>query len=85
MKGTWVLFLGLVFFVAAGILFASRTAPANSEKGIVKWEYKVVDIAELLQDDINNATLEKVLNKLGAEGWELMWAQNGGFYFKRSK
>ena len=87
--------LGLI--IACGTLLAASylsTSPASAqvdtpEESIVQWEYR---------EHVDRATLfgeELLLNKLGAEGWELVTAfpstdGPGGslisvYYFKRPK
>ena len=51
---------------------------------MLKWEYNVVDLIKEVDKEstggllgywIQTADLEKALNKLGAEGWELVYLQ----------
>ena len=78
-----VLFLSL----ALGIL-SSQAQPAGGDAGTT-WEYKAVHVATLVTDargvDAISAQLEKGLNALGSEGWELCENVNGGLVFKRPK
>jgi len=57
---------------------------------MAKWEYKVIDLVKEIEEEtaetglaghwIRASDLEKVLNKLGAQGWELV---NVHFAFDR--
>ena len=47
----------------------------------MKWEYRVIDLikevqkertTELMGQWLNTSDLEKILNKLGSQGWELV-------------
>jgi len=49
-----------------------------------KWQYKIVQFGE--RESLSNQQLETFLNKLGKEGWELIYANFLGtiiFIFKR--
>jgi hypothetical protein len=50
----------------------------------VAWEYKVVDVHALLQRGLEgNEHLERALNALGKEGWELVTIVEDRATFKR--
>jgi hypothetical protein len=75
-----ILLLACVIAVAGG-----QSAQRASVK--VQWEYKV--IVEEKHDSQDQ--IEKLLNELGSQGWELVQKQprggdeGGSFYFKRQK
>lgn len=53
---------------------------------MVKYEYKIVSMGGLFSNK-NPVNVEKKLNELGKEGWELVsvnWTTNC-YYFKRKK
>jgi F420-0:gamma-glutamyl ligase-like protein len=70
-----------IFFIA-GDSAAQTPAPAPAAAaGVVVWEYKV----ETLNLSANR-TIETQLNRLGAEGWELIGMSDAGrAIFKRPK
>jgi hypothetical protein len=52
------------------------------------WTYKVVHMTKLVDDDAHGidarvAAIEKNMNSLGAQGWELCQEVNGAMIFKR--
>jgi len=77
----------LCLSLAIGIL-PSQAQPAGGDAGTI-WEYKAVHVATLVTDARDYkaicAELEKGLNALGSEGWELCENVNGGLVFKRPK
>lgn len=85
MKDRSVLFLGFVLLVGVAILFESPSTPAVPvpRRVAVKWEYKAVDITELMPEEKGEVTVQQALNKLGKEGWELVCVPYSTFYFKR--
>lgn len=53
-----------------------------------RYEYKVVTIATKIalstkQFELISQELEKELNRLGLDGWEMIQKQDGRFFFKR--
>ena len=73
--------------LALGIL-PSQAESLGGDAGTM-WEYKAVHVQKLVTDardyDAISAELEKGLNVLGSEGWELCENVNGGLIFKRPK
>lgn len=74
----WILIL--IIFIALSL--GSWTQQGNSSSN-PQWEYKVLSI----DNSIHSPTLEKALNELGAQGWELLQYQQAGdrYLFKRQK
>lgn len=82
MRTSAVLFVGMVIgFLVAGSV-AERPTIAQDKRPalpVVRWEYKVLDKPD-----------EATLNKIGADGWELVTSHTLGTYgpvytFKRAK
>lgn len=59
----------------------SAASPVSASPA--RWEYKMVKLAKIFGDDVYPAN-EKLLNSLGAEGWELV-SYSDVFVFKRPK
>jgi hypothetical protein len=59
----------------------SKTTKSGVERSL-KWEYKVIDLVQEVKKESNKkglsgywlrtSDLERILNKLGAKGWELV-------------
>ena len=69
-------------------ILPSQAQPAGGDARTM-WEYKAVHVEKLVTDardyDAISAELEKGLNALGSEGWELCQEVRGGLIFKRPK
>lgn len=65
----------------SGLFAAGQPAPAQDKAHApkVQWEYKVVRAGEDL------TATEKLLNTLGAEGWELLFVTGGQPYIESSQ
>ena len=78
------LVIGAVFVVTS-----SQADVKQSSTVRPSWEYKVVHVMGLIDGthDVDEITesLEKHLNALGNEGWELCQEVNGGWVFKRER
>jgi hypothetical protein len=85
-----------LLFFAAGItlviciIFAAQNSQAQApavQSAQPVWEYKVVHVKKFVDDarelDAVVAALEKNLNSLGAQRWELCHEINGAIIFKR--
>jgi hypothetical protein len=73
------------------ILNPGTDAQVVGENAHVVWEYKAANVRKMIQaadladDDAVTAELERSLNTLGSQGWELCIEVNGGMIFKRPK
>ncbi len=79
--------------VPVALLFSC--APLAGSEEVTKWEYRVIRIEDRRPDQAGGragrGSAEEALNKLGAEGWELVSVRidsqanrsNPIFYFKR--
>lgn len=78
LKAHWILIL--IILVSIGLFGWTQQGHSSSNP---LWEYKVVsfNLAE------HGPSVEKALNELGAQGWELVLYQQSGdrYYFKRQK
>ena len=87
----------LIFVVACACASASVSYGQDVAKAteVKKWEYKVLDKSDVFaeyhktlkekKETAANA-FEKILNRLGAQGWELVCVSNGQSYIlKRPK
>ncbi len=82
--------LVVAFFVA---FFAMTNSQSQAQRNPAPvgnlWEYKVVHVSSLVKDarglDAVVTELEKSLNTLGGDRWELCQDVNGGLVFKRQK
>jgi hypothetical protein len=91
-----VLFLVIAAAGALPHLVATAAQPALAPEG-QQWEYKTASLSRDLAGTKTGiarrgvgpgkvyAEIEKGLNKLGAEGWELCYAAEDLFVFKRRK
>lgn len=59
--------------VGSGLSAQTRTLP----KRTVVWQYKVLDVFKVQERGGKSYGIEAGLNKLGAEGWELVAIQSG--------
>lgn len=62
-----VIALLLLLVIAAGLLTAKAYQPPAPPPPITKWEYRIGSEPD--------TTLEAAISKLGAEGWELVFAR----------
>jgi Domain of unknown function (DUF4177) len=67
--GVVVVALGLAWFLGS-----SSAAPALKDSPRAKWEYKIVALKKIDKAE----DWEKVLNELGAEGWEVVGTPETG-------
>ena len=86
----------LVFAIALACASGTMSYGQDLAKAteVKKWEYKVLDKADVFAEyhkavkrgkETAGQTLEKILNGLGAKGWELVSAGNDSLIFKRRK
>jgi hypothetical protein len=95
----WLIPVGVVAVVLAGACCLSTSAQPADPPKTVQWENRVLDGYRLGQlggakelDSGGYEDIEKGLNKLGAEGWELVAVRSRGpaisendYYLKRPK
>lgn len=86
----------IVSVVVAALIIGAIIAIPHSQAQVEQarvaqpsWDYKVVHVMKLIDgtrevDEIT-ASLEKHLNSLGKDGWELCQEVNGGWVFKRKR
>jgi ABC-type Fe3+-hydroxamate transport system substrate-binding protein len=76
--------VGFIAISAVGGLGQGSVSSAAELKpdGVTRWEYRVLTKDQVL--DLGKKDFTVGLNKLGAEGWELI-AFEGGYIFKRPK
>ena len=91
MRTLYLLAGAILFCVSLAVLNAGTDTQVVGENTQVVWEYKTADLRRLIQDadpadpDAVIAELEKSLNALGNQGWELCLEVNRGMIFKRPR
>ena len=89
MRTLYLLAGAILFCVCLAILNPGTDAQVVGENARVVWEYKAASVRKMVQDaelaDVDGVTMEmeKSLNALGSQGWELCLEVNGGMIFKR--
>ena len=88
----WLIVSIAVAVLIIAAVFAAPHSQAEVNQARVarpSWEYKVVYVMKLLDGarevDEVTASIEKHLNALGEDGWDLCLEVNGGWVFKRPR
>ncbi len=60
MRRTFIFLLELAALAVVGVLFTNQPSPTQPAPGkkYVKWEYKIVDVRDMLPQDFLDADLE---------------------------
>jgi hypothetical protein len=91
--GRTLIFAVVIACASGSMSYGQDLAKATEVK---KWEYKVLLRSKVFEaihrartkktdETVTTATFEKMLNELGAKGWELVSAGNNSLIFKRPK